>query len=114
MTWSMLLPCQGDLRDGGVVEALGDTVPGDYVTDTTEFRHNDKDEAERHDVEASAVAAKCHAKCQDDVLLFSDTVKTQVRSKLKSSLKACAQHIEVWAIPPHCAYLGACIRGERA
>ena len=97
MTWSMLLPSQGDLRHGGTVEAVGDTVPGDLVPDTAEFHHLQKDEAERQHVEAGAVAANCQA----DVLLFSDTISTDVRSKLKSRLKSCAQHIEVRAIPPH-------------
>ena len=89
----MLLPSNGDLHHGGTVQSFGDTVPLDCVDDTAEFRHHEKDEAERERVEAGAVTAKC----REDVVLFSDTVSTQVRSKLKSSLKACAQHIEVCA-----------------
>ena len=39
------------------------------------------------------------AAAPDDLLLFSDTVSTQVRQKLKARVKSCAQHIEVGVCP---------------
>ena len=95
MTWSMHVPTGGDYHEVGKLTCDGDDVPLEEMPDTAEYQLHQKDEALRADIEESAVAAET----SDDLLLFSDTVNTQVRQKLKARVKACAQHIEVGVCP---------------
>ena len=91
MTWSMHVPTGGDYKEVGVLTCDADDVPLEEVPDTAKYQAQQKDDALRADIEESAVAAET----SDDLLLFSDTVNTQVREKLKARVKSCAQHIEV-------------------
>ena len=95
MTWSMHVPTGGDYKEVGELTCDADDVPLEVMPDTAEYQLHQKDEALRADIEESAVAAET----SDDLLLFSDTVNTQVRQKLKARVKACAQHIEVGVCP---------------
>ena len=96
MTWSMHVPSQGDFHPSGTLTCAGDDVPLADVPDTAEYGLNQRDAALRVDAEESAVAAKT----QDDLLLFSDTVATLVRQKMKARVRACAEQIEV-CVPPY-------------
>ena len=91
MTWSMHVPTGGDYKEVGELTCDGDDVPDIEMPDTAEYELHRRDADLRADIEESAQAADT---C-DELLLFSDTMSTEVRQKVKARVKACAQHIEV-------------------